>query len=302
MGAEPRVWLIRRSDGERQVDPCAAAGRGDGREIVNADSMQIYSDLRILTARPTGRTRRWRRTSLRHRRWRDIWSVGRWLEAATAVLADVAARGKSPSSSADGALFQGPDPWPLRHPRGAARPEGGGPGRVRRPGRGRLPGAPLRGRPSLSRSHRAGRPAAAHPRSGGRPGRRGPDRRFPRRDVPPLPPVAGAARCSNRRAGRSTPLRGAPRGDGGSRALEEVRALTERDLPPIVRHEGPGCSRAGRAPRRPRHPGRGVALAAQATRAMSSARRLAPPPERRFGPGSQARRRRACGILAINPP
>lgn len=67
-----------------------------GGEIVNADSMQIYADLRILTARPS------RRDEMRapHHLFgvadaADAWSVGRWLTAAAAVLREIAARGQT---------------------------------------------------------------------------------------------------------------------------------------------------------------------------------------------------------------
>jgi tRNA dimethylallyltransferase len=58
-----------------------------GAEVVNADSMQVYRDLRVLTARPDeGEIRR-----APHRLFGEIdgavnFSVGRWLEAATALL------------------------------------------------------------------------------------------------------------------------------------------------------------------------------------------------------------------------
>ena len=70
------------------------AERIDG-EIVNADALQLYADLRILTARPTpeeeGRAP--------HHLFgvadgADGWSVGRWLDAAVPVLEAIAARGR----------------------------------------------------------------------------------------------------------------------------------------------------------------------------------------------------------------
>jgi tRNA dimethylallyltransferase len=64
-----------------------------GAEIVNADSMQIYRDLRILTARPSAQDLQ----SAPHHLYgmadaAEVWSVGRWLAAARVALADIAAR------------------------------------------------------------------------------------------------------------------------------------------------------------------------------------------------------------------
>ncbi len=66
-----------------------------GGEIVNADSMQIYADLRVLTARPDSEDQ----AIAPHHLFGvadagEAWSVGRWLEAATAALAAIAARGR----------------------------------------------------------------------------------------------------------------------------------------------------------------------------------------------------------------
>ena len=65
-----------------------------GGEIVNADSMQLYADLRILTARPAPEDE----AAARHHLFgvadaAEAWSTGRWLRAATAVLAGIAERG-----------------------------------------------------------------------------------------------------------------------------------------------------------------------------------------------------------------
>lgn len=65
-----------------------------GAEIVNADSMQIYADLRVLTAGPSPEEI----ARAPHHLFGMVdaavgWSVGRWLEAATKVLAEIEARG-----------------------------------------------------------------------------------------------------------------------------------------------------------------------------------------------------------------
>ena len=69
--------------------------RETGGEIVNADSMQIYAGLRVLTAGPSPEEL----AQAPHHLFgvvdaADGWSVGKWLEAASAVLADIAARGR----------------------------------------------------------------------------------------------------------------------------------------------------------------------------------------------------------------
>ncbi len=70
--------------------------RRTGGVIVNADAQQIYADLRILTARPS----REEEAEVPHRLYgvadaAEIWSVGRWLEAATAELATLRQAGRT---------------------------------------------------------------------------------------------------------------------------------------------------------------------------------------------------------------
>ena len=67
-----------------------------GGVIVNADSMQLYRDLRILTARPPAEDE----ARAPHELYgvadaADGWSVGRWLRAATAVLERLGAEGRT---------------------------------------------------------------------------------------------------------------------------------------------------------------------------------------------------------------
>jgi tRNA dimethylallyltransferase len=66
-----------------------------GGEIVNADALQLYADLRLLSARPSPQEE----ARAPHHLFgvadaADGWSVGRWLEATIAVLEDVGKRGK----------------------------------------------------------------------------------------------------------------------------------------------------------------------------------------------------------------
>jgi tRNA dimethylallyltransferase len=70
--------------------------RASGGEIVNADSMQIYADLRVLTARPGALDE----AEAPHHLFgvadgADVWSAGRWLRAARAVLTQIAGRGRT---------------------------------------------------------------------------------------------------------------------------------------------------------------------------------------------------------------
>lgn len=69
--------------------------RETGAEIVNADALQLYADLRLLTARPSPEEE----SLAPHHLFgtvdaADGWSVGRWLRAATEVLGDIAGRGR----------------------------------------------------------------------------------------------------------------------------------------------------------------------------------------------------------------
>jgi tRNA dimethylallyltransferase len=92
---EPRIWLIAgpTASGKSALAlRLAAAVEG---EIVNADSMQLYADLRLITARPSAEDE----TQAPHHLFgrvdaADGWSVGRWVRAASEVLGEIAARGR----------------------------------------------------------------------------------------------------------------------------------------------------------------------------------------------------------------
>ena len=73
-----------------------AARALDG-EIVNADALQLYADLTVLSARPTVEEQ----AGVPHHLFgvadgADGWSVGRWLRAASPLIADIRARGRTP--------------------------------------------------------------------------------------------------------------------------------------------------------------------------------------------------------------
>jgi tRNA dimethylallyltransferase len=66
-----------------------------GGEIVNADALQIYRDLRLLTARPSVQDE----ARVPHHLYGTFdgaegWSVGRWLRAVVPILSQIAARGR----------------------------------------------------------------------------------------------------------------------------------------------------------------------------------------------------------------
>jgi tRNA dimethylallyltransferase len=68
-----------------------------GGEIINADSMQAYRDFRTLTARPSPEeVRQVPHHLYGHVDAGDLYSVGRWLKDALAVIAQVRSRGATP--------------------------------------------------------------------------------------------------------------------------------------------------------------------------------------------------------------
>jgi len=270
MGAEPRVWLIGGPTASGKSTLALRLAEATGGEIVNADSMQLYRDLRILTARPSAADE----ALATHHLYAvadgaDIWSVGRWLEAATAVLADVAARGKvavvvGGTGLYFRALTRGLSAIPAVPPALRAEVQAEFDALGEAAFRERLsevdpasadriaPGDRQRLTRALEVALAAGAPIGA----------------FRGRDVPPLPPGSwrGAVlepprgalytRCEARLAAMV---------EAG--ALEEVRALTERDLPadrPVMKALGVrelAEHLAGRATL-----AEALALAAQATR------------------------------------
>jgi tRNA dimethylallyltransferase len=91
LGSDTRIWLIAGPTASGKSALALRLARKIGGDIVNADSMQLYADLRILTARPS----RDETLLAPHHLFgvadaADGWSVGRWLDAARAELADIA--------------------------------------------------------------------------------------------------------------------------------------------------------------------------------------------------------------------
>lgn len=91
----PRIWLIAGPTASgKSAHALQLAERIDG-EIVNADSMQIYAGLRVLTAGPSPEEI----ARAPHHLFEVVdtavgWSVGRWQEAAIKVLAEIESRGR----------------------------------------------------------------------------------------------------------------------------------------------------------------------------------------------------------------
>jgi tRNA dimethylallyltransferase len=88
---EPRIWLIAGPTASGKSRLALRLAQAAGGDIVNADSMQLYRDLAVLTARPA----RDETLLAPHHLYgvadaADGWSVGRWLDAARAELADIA--------------------------------------------------------------------------------------------------------------------------------------------------------------------------------------------------------------------
>src|SRR5579871_3832296 len=90
-----RIWLIAGPTASGKSALALRLARAAGGEIVNADALQLYRDLHVLSARPTPDEE----ALAPHHLFgtadaAEGWSVGRWLRAATEVLAAIAARGR----------------------------------------------------------------------------------------------------------------------------------------------------------------------------------------------------------------
>jgi tRNA dimethylallyltransferase len=91
----PRIWLIAGPTASGKSAYALRLAQEIGGEIVNADSMQIYADLRVLTAGPSPEEM----AAVPHHLFGTVdaaetWSVGKWLEAAMVALRDIDHRGK----------------------------------------------------------------------------------------------------------------------------------------------------------------------------------------------------------------
>ena len=90
----PSVWLIAGPTASGKSALALRLAEAIGGEVVNADSMQLYADLEVLTARPSPADL----VRAPHHLYGvadagDAWSVGRWLAAARMMLDAIASRG-----------------------------------------------------------------------------------------------------------------------------------------------------------------------------------------------------------------
>ena len=91
----PSVWLIAGPTASGKSALALRLAEALGGEVVNADSMQLYADLAVLTARPSPA----QLARAPHHLYgvtdaAEAWSVGRWLAATRSTLADIASRGR----------------------------------------------------------------------------------------------------------------------------------------------------------------------------------------------------------------
>jgi tRNA dimethylallyltransferase len=91
---EPRIWLIAGPTASGKSALALRLAEATGGEIVNADALQLYADLRVLTARPDDAEM----ARAPHHLFGAVdaaegWSVGRWLRAARAAVEAIVARG-----------------------------------------------------------------------------------------------------------------------------------------------------------------------------------------------------------------
>jgi len=90
-----RIWLIAGPTASGKSALALRLAEQTGAEIVNADSMQLYAGLRVITAAPSPEEI----ARAPHHLFgtvdpADGWSVGRWLRAATQTLDQIQARGR----------------------------------------------------------------------------------------------------------------------------------------------------------------------------------------------------------------
>ncbi len=93
---EPRIWLIAGPTASGKSALALRLAQKIGAEIVGADALQIYRDLRVVTARPSHEDEAW----IPHHLvgtvdGADGWSAGTWSRAASQEIAEISGRGRS---------------------------------------------------------------------------------------------------------------------------------------------------------------------------------------------------------------
>ena len=93
----PPVLLIAGPTASGKSGLAVRLAQAVGGEVINADALQVYSDIRVLSARPAEREMR----SVPHHLFghvdgRTVYSVGEWVRDAVPVILDVLARGRVP--------------------------------------------------------------------------------------------------------------------------------------------------------------------------------------------------------------
>ena len=94
--SQPLITLIAGPTASGKSRLAMQRARETGAVVINADSQQLYADLRVLSARPSVEDE----AEIPHRLYgvadaADAWSVGRWSRAAMDLLAELAAEGRA---------------------------------------------------------------------------------------------------------------------------------------------------------------------------------------------------------------
>jgi len=94
--SQPPITLIAGPTASGKSRLAMQRARETGAVVINADSQQLYADLRVLSARPSVEDE----AEIPHRLYgvadaADAWSVGRWSRAVMNLLAELAAEGRA---------------------------------------------------------------------------------------------------------------------------------------------------------------------------------------------------------------